>query len=189
MTEGRSSADAPALARPSFPRASRHRESLWPEIDDLVLRPSALAMSQRQPDLDGLEYDGVTFGVAGRRIIGRSARVTPTKNGLFVALWRRASDGGTRPLAESDPFDVVAVATRDAAGFGAFIFSKADLRTHGVVSGGPSVGKRGFRVYPAWVTPQSRQAERTQSWQLHSFLDLGGAAAADPTRTRQLFEV
>lgn len=39
-----------------------------------------------------------------------------------------------------------------------------------MVSDDGAGGKRGFRVYPPWVTTTNGQAARTQTWQLDHFL-------------------
>ena len=33
-------------------------------------------------------------------------------------------------------------------------------------------GKRGFRVYPNWVKPENKQAEKTQNWQQDYFVEV-----------------
>ncbi|WP_342778286.1 MepB family protein [Streptomyces botrytidirepellens] len=61
------------------------------------------------------------------------------------------------------------------------------LCEHGIVSRGGSGGKRGFRVYPPWVTTTNRQASRTQAWQTKYFLDFTGDGSVDMARARVLY--
>jgi hypothetical protein len=173
----------------------------WASVDECVFSPAGLTREDVRPDVDGLDYDGIEYTVSGLRIVGRFARITPTKNGAFVAVWRRAADGGTRPFEVADPFDAFTIAVREGASFGLFVFPKAALVGYGVVSAGrsgavpddgggdgtrlrTSIGKRGFRLYAPWVAPSSRQAERSQAQQAPHFLDLtaGPASSADVSR-------
>ncbi|MGG7466328.1 MepB family protein [Plantibacter sp. YIM 135347] len=179
----------------------------WASVDESVFSPAGLTREDVRPDVDGLDYDGIEYSVSGLRIVGRFARITPTKNGAFVAVWRRAADGGTRPFDVADPFDAFTIAVREGTSFGLFVFSKAALVGHGLVSADrsgavsddgsgdgdgvrtrtrtrTSVGKRGFRLYAPWVAPSSRQAERSQAQQAPHFLDLtaGPASSADVSR-------
>jgi len=87
----------------------------------------------------------------------------------------------------SDPVDVFVVSARSGAHLGQFVFPKAVLAAQGVVASGESnAGKRALRVYPPWDTTTSRQAERTQAWQLLYFLDLTEGRAMDLERARAL---
>jgi hypothetical protein len=109
-------------------------------------------------------------------------KVTPTKSGLFVAIWRRGDDGSCQPFDNAngpdhtDWVDLLVISARNEANFGVFVFPTPVLVDRGIVAGGMSVGtrsgKRGFRLYPPWSTASSRQAEITQQWQINYFLDL-----------------
>jgi len=50
-------------------------------------------------------------------------------------------------------------------------------------------GKRGFRVYPIWDLPISKQAMRTKLWQNDYFIDLtkGNELPKNTEKFRQLF--
>ena len=50
-------------------------------------------------------------------------------------------------------------------------------------------GKRAIRVYPPWVKPVSKEAVRTQQWQLRYFLSIEQSGSADSVQVRRLFEV
>ncbi|TMU97413.1 hypothetical protein FGK60_05690 [Streptomyces sp. DASNCL29] len=65
---------------------------------------------------------------------------------------------------------------------GEFVFPRAVLCERGVVSRDRRGGKRGFRVYPPWVTTANRQARGTQAWQVNHFLHLGQDGPAAPAR-------
>ncbi|WP_246837304.1 MepB family protein [Salinibacterium sp. UTAS2018] len=99
----------------------------------------------------------------------RVAKLTPTKPGFFVTVWRRDTDGTTQPFPSDDGTQHLVVATRDSNGFGAFVFPLSVLIVRGIVSDGGRGGKRGFRVYPPWADTRNRQAQNTQQWQCEHF--------------------
>jgi hypothetical protein len=140
-----------------------------------VYEPGGFVCSVPRPDAENAEYGAVSFFLDGRRVKYRAAKVTPTKNGLFAVAWKRAGDGSTVPFSGDDPFDLLAVSTREGSRFGQFVFPRPALIEHDIVSSEGRGGKRGFRVYPPWVTVESRQAGRTQAWQAEYFLAIDGA--------------
>lgn len=119
-------------------------------------------------------------GSAGPVVRVRRGKVTPTKVGLFVTHWRRASDGTTGPYDERDCADVLFVTASEPRGSetgapprqGVFAFTREALLTHGIVGREGAAGKRGFRVYPPWSGTAPGQATRTRRWQLEHFVEL-----------------
>lgn len=136
---------------------------------------------------DNAQYGSVDFRLNGNDVSSRVAKLTPTKNGLFVAVWKRGGDGATHPLDTSDRCDVLAISVREGDRFGQFVFSRETLRERRVMSVDGVGGKRGFRVYPSWVATTSRQAAATQEWQTESFLLIDGGSAIDVDRARALY--
>lgn len=108
----------------------------------------------------------------------RTARVTPSKPGAFVALWQRDEDGTTEPLKYTDPHSGALIFVTDKNRFGVFRFTKAHLIELGIYSSARGQGKRGFRVYPAWCTDLNKQASKAQSLQSRTFEDLTHLLAA-----------
>ncbi|MFD8024827.1 MepB family protein [Streptomyces lavendulae] len=162
----------------------------WPPADLLVARervygPCGFACSPPVPEAESAAYDACAFTLEGLAVRFRSARTTPTKTGQFVTVWKRSPGGPIAPFDVSDPVDLFVVSSRDGDGFGQFVLPVDALRRRGVVSVDGAGGKRAFRVYPPWVTTTSRQAERTQAWQLEYFLSLDGAV--DTARARELY--
>jgi len=115
------------------------------------------------------------------------AKTTPTKVGQFVTVWQRSAEGPIRPFDAGDGIDLFVISSRDSGHFGQFVFPRDVLCERGIVSRGGSGGKRGFRVYPPWVTTANRQASRTQAWQTKYFLDFTGGGSVDMARTRALY--
>ena len=65
-----------------------------------------------------------------------------------------------------DPFDFFVVSVRHGKSFGQFVFPKAVLCEKGIVSKEGLGGKRAMRIYPPWDITESRQANKTQTWQM-----------------------
>ncbi|MEU4503903.1 MepB family protein [Streptomyces sp. NPDC024089] len=180
--------------------------SLHPDLlaaKALVYDPSGLVCSRPVPEAESAEYGAHGFTVDGSAVRFRVARTTPTKVGQFVTVWKRSADGGPiRPYDSADPVDLFVISTRDTGdtsgtdgtdgtdgtgGFGQFVFPRAVLRERDIVSTDGVGGKRGFRVYPPWVTTTNRQAGRTQKWQVEYFLPVPDGEPADPDRCRALY--
>lgn len=117
------------------------------------------------------EYSGYQVKFNQQKIIFRTAKITPTKIGQFVTVWKRNGKGITEPYHENDSVDYYVIFTKKEKELGCFIFSKAVLIKQGIISTDKKDGKRGFRVYPSWDTASNTQAIKTQKWQHDFFID------------------
>ncbi|MDQ1923771.1 MepB family protein [Massilia pseudoviolaceinigra] len=129
-------------------------------------------------EAESAEYAASSFAVEGMQVRFRVAKITPTKVGQFVTLWKRIGTCPIQPFDETDPVDLFVVSTRDGDQFGQFVFPKAVLARRDIVARAGQGGKRAIRVYPPWVLTTSKQAQATQRWQLQYFLPDGADAAA-----------
>ena len=102
----------------------------------------------------------------------RTARITPTTQGAFVAVWKRDEGGSTRPFTADESMSGLLVFVEEHERFGVFQFTPAHLISLGYVSSELHPGKRGFRLYPAWSTNLNPQALRTQRAQADAFTEL-----------------
>ncbi|MFD3681945.1 MepB family protein [Streptomyces sp. NPDC058613] len=152
-----------------------------------VYDPCGFVCSQPVPEAESADYAAHGFTLDGLAVRFRAARSTPRKAGQFVTVWQRSQDGPIRPFCDTDPVDLFVIATRENGHAGQFVFPVDALRREGVVSVGGIGGKRGFRVYPPWVTTGSRQAARAQTWQVAYFLHIPGDRPVDPARARALY--
>ncbi|MCX5226658.1 MepB family protein [Streptomyces sp. NBC_00233] len=171
MTTGPVRSSDPTDPCGSADSASLHGDLLAARA--LVFGPCGLACSQAVPEAESADYAAHAFALDGRSVRFRVAKTTPTKVGQFVTVWKRSPAGPIAPFDTADGIDLVVVSCRDgqhAGRFGQFVFPVGVLRRHGVVSENGSGGKRGFRVYPPWVTTTNSQAGRAQTWQLDHFL-------------------
>ncbi|SFX36350.1 hypothetical protein SAMN02787144_1002443 [Streptomyces atratus] len=165
-------------------------EPLHPDLlaaRTLVYEPSGLVCTRPVPEAESAEYGAHSFTVDGSAVRFRVARTTPTKAGQFVTVWKRSVDGPIRPYDSGDPVDLFVISTRDAGGFGQFVFPRDVLCERDIVSHNGVGGKRAFRVYPPWVTTTGRQAGRTQEWQVEYFLPVREGEPVDPVRCRALY--
>ncbi|MEY8760719.1 MepB family protein [Chryseobacterium tongliaoense] len=141
-------------------------------IENSVFKALQLELSNLTADPESEEYSGHNFLLNTFIIKFRKAKITPTKNGQFVTLWRRNSAGKTEPFTSSDHFDFYIIATEQNNSSGFFIFPKKVLAEKQILTSSQKEGKRGFRVYPPWDKAESKQAERTQNWQIQFFIDI-----------------
>jgi hypothetical protein len=131
-----------------------------------------LDCTQPFPETESTDYSAYRFSINKKNICYREAKITPTKTGQFVTLWKRNTSKTIEPFDYSDSIDFVIISVRKENNFGQFIFPKAVLLQKGVFSTSTKEGKRATRVYPPWDFTTSKQAQKTQQWQLNYFLEL-----------------
>jgi hypothetical protein len=132
------------------------------------------------------EYGACHFKLNGHEIKFRVSKITPTKTGQFVTIWKRDEQGVTRPFSETDELDFFIICSRSNENFGVFMFPKALLVEKGIITGKGKEGKRGIRVYPPWDKPTSKQAEKTQGWQTRYFFSIHQNKSADVAAVKKL---
>lgn len=154
---------------------------------DLVYKPCKFECSQPQAEPQNAEYGAYVFTLNTLFIRFRVAKITPTKVGQFVTLWERSEEGPIQPYDISDPADFFVISTRKDNNFGQFIFPKTVLCDKNVVSNKGKGGKRAMRVYPPWDKPTSRQAQKTQEWQLAYFVDIPLNGLVDYEKIQRLY--
>lgn len=149
------------------------------QIKTTVYDTLKLEVSNVSIDLESKEYAACRFELNGRKIISRDAKITPKKIGQFVTFWKRKGNGPIEPFHQTDPIDFYIVNVRTENTFGQFVFSIAILIKKGIISTPTKEGKRAFRVYPNWDIPKSKQAARTQKWQLDYFYEINDSVDLD----------
>lgn len=118
------------------------------------------------------DYESAIVQVENQYWRIRTARITPTKPGAFLACWTRDVDGRTVPFSAGEKIAGLLVFVQDGERFGVFRFTQEHLRELGITTSDSSPGKRGFRVYPSWCTQLNPQAQRTQRAQSSAFSSL-----------------
>lgn len=159
------------------------------EFDEHVYVQCGLNVACMQWEQESVDYNACRFQINGLNVICRTAKTTPTKTGQFVTLWKRVADGPIQPFDNTDDIDLVVVNTTVGLNSGQFVFPKSVLVNHGVLSTNTKEGKRAIRVYPPWVKTTSKQAQKSQAWQLEYFININTDNTFDITRAKSLYAV
>lgn len=133
------------------------------------------------------EYGAAAFQINNYHALFRTSKITPTKTGQFVTIWKRNNKGPIEPFHISDDIDLIIISSRKDDHMGQFIFPKDVLYIKGIISDNIKEGKRGIRVYPPWDDPVNSQGSKTQKWQLEYFLDLSADIPVDLENAKKLF--
>lgn len=156
---------------------------------ELVYSKCGFELTSLKQHLESAEYRACSFKLAGKAIQFRVSKITPAKTGQFVTIWKRNKDGITEPFNVLDDLDFIIITSTSGDNFGQFIFPKSVLADKGIIAGNGKQGKRGIRVYPPWDIAASKQAEKTQSWQIKYFLPMNNDDALDLDLARELLTI
>ncbi len=138
----------------------------------IAYESSGFMLYSLKQEEESKEYGACTFNINNRSTVFRVAKITLTKTGQFVTLWKRIGDGPIMPYDMANPIELFIVSVRRGDNLGQFIFPKNVLREKGFISQAGIGGKRAMRVYPPWDKPDSRQAKNAQTWQLLYFAEI-----------------
>jgi len=155
------------------------------ELKQRIFDVNSFQVTEPEPEKESQAYDACRFEINQLKVVYRSAKITPTKIGQFVTLWKRISNGPIQPYDCEDHIDLVLINAQAGHNLGQFVFPKSVLLEKGIFSTGTKEGKRGFRVYPPWDKTMSAQAIRTQTWQLPYFLS--NSEPIDINRMKMLY--
>jgi len=133
------------------------------------------------------QYQACSFKVNNKTVRYRHAKITPTKNGQFVTVWKRIGKNPIQPFDSTDNIDLIVVSVKTKKHNGQFVFPKSVLIQQNVFSVNGKGGKRAIRVYPPWDKPESKQAEKTQNWQLEFFAEIQKDDSIDIQKFKKLY--
>ncbi len=153
----------------------------------LVYESCRLTCTNLMQEAESAEYGACTFEINNHPIKFRTAKITPTKIGQFVTLWKRIGNGPIQPHDITDKVELFVISVRNAKFFGQFVFPKNVLHEKGIIAKAGKGGKRAMRVYPPWDKTQSPQAKKTQAWQVQYFFAIDADKGVDKERVRGLF--
>ncbi len=156
------------------------------QINTEVYNKCGLEISDFTLDTESKEYNACRFRLNGKHIICRNAKVTPKKVGQFVTFWKRNGSGPIEPFHHTYNIDFFVVNIKAENNLGQFVFPKSVLLNKGIISTDDKEGKRAFRVYPKWDIVSSKQAERTQKWQLEYFYEID--SSTDKHKVLELYK-
>lgn len=154
---------------------------------ELVYDKCGLILTNPRLDAESKAYGACSFELNGKTVQYRVARITPTKTGQFVTIWKRSKGGITEPFSVLDDIDFIIISAKSTGNFGQFIFPKSVLADKGIITQNGKGGKRGMRVYPPWDITTNKQAEKTQTWQKKYFLPIKKHDAVDLNLINEIF--
>ena len=157
------------------------------EIQKIICDKTSCNIFNLKFDPESKDYKGATYQINSKRVISRSSKITPKKTGQFVTFWKRNQKGITEPFNIESKFDFFVIDVVKDDKKGQFILPKEILQTKGIISSNEKEGKRGFRVYPMWDKPTSKQAIKTQNWQLNYFIEFN--EVIDVVRLKGLYKI
>lgn len=141
-------------------------------IKEILFDGCNFKMTQPTIEHESKDYGACRFKLNDLEILFRTSKITPTKIGQFVTMWKRIEKGPIQPFDSTDCIDFFIISTRNKTLFGQFIFPMSILIEKGIISHQGKEGKRAIRVYPPWDITTSKQAQKTQKWQLDYFLEI-----------------
>jgi hypothetical protein len=156
-------------------------------IKEILFDGYNLIMTKPTLELESKDYGACRFKLNDLEILFRSSKITPTKTGQFVTLWKRIEKGPIQPFDSTDSFDLFIISTRNKTLFGLFIFPMSILIEKGIITLHGKEGKRAIRVYPSWDLTTSKQAQKTQKWQMDYFLQVKQDQTIDLNLAKALF--
>ena len=78
-------------------------------VKELVYDKCGFDLTNLKKNLESKEYGACTFELNGKSIQQRFSKITPTKSGQFVTIWKRINNGITEPFDNSDDFDFIII--------------------------------------------------------------------------------
>lgn len=122
-----------------------------------IFRSVGLNITNVIPEKESDEYSACQFTTAdNRKMLFRKSKITPTKNGQFVTLWKREGVGPIAPFSDQDNISSVIISVENEVHSGYFIFPASVLYTQKIFTANGKEGKRAFRVYAPWDIPESK---------------------------------
>jgi hypothetical protein len=157
------------------------------ETKEMLFDKCGFEFSNIEIEKQSSEYCAYRFEINNLKILFRSAKITPTKKGQFVTLWKRKNEKSSiEPFEISDNIDLFIINVKTETNFGQFVFPKSVLVEQGIITN-KKEGKRAIRVYPIWDLAESKQAKKTQKWQLDYFLKIPLDETLDINRAKLLY--
>jgi hypothetical protein len=161
--------------------------SILIDAKNLLYDLCGLELSNIEIEKESTEYAAHRFEINNIKILFRQAKITPTKVGQFVTLWKRTKEKDPiEPFEITDNVDLFVITVKTEERFGQFVFPKSVLIEKGIVSN-IKEGKRAIRVYPPWDKTENKQSQKTQKWQLSYFLEIPFDKTININQARTLY--
>jgi hypothetical protein len=157
-------------------------------LKKLAYDKCGFSLTDMKWNAESIDYGACSFVINKLHVEHRLARTTPKKNGQFVTIWKRNEIGITEPFSLADNIDLMIITVETSDRLGQFVFPMPVLASKGIIIENGKGGKRGIRVYPPWVAVESKQAEKTQNWQMGYFLEIKCDGTTDLALLKKLYE-
>jgi hypothetical protein len=158
-------------------------------IKNILFNTCNIELTNVVTELESQEYFAQKCKLNEKNITFRTAKITPTKTGFFVTIWKRNQQGTIEPFNIIDDIDLFIISARKDENFGIFIFPKRILHVNKIISSKLQKGKLGIRVYPTWSKANSKQAQKTQHWQTSYFLDISNENEINIEKAKNLLNL
>ena len=158
-------------------------------INKYVFQVCETKLKNVETELECQEYFAHNFELNNQKVKFRMAKITPTKTGQFVSIWKRNQNGITEPHNIADEFEFYIIGTKAETKLGVFIFNKTILSENKILSNKNGEGKRGIRVYPTWNLTTNKQAQKTQNWQTKYFVEIINNNQIDINKAKKLLNL
>jgi len=158
-------------------------------LNNSIFKVCGIELENVETEKESQEYSAHNFELNKQKVKFRMAKITPTKTGQFVTIWKRNENGITEPHNVDDVFEFYLIVTRQAERFGVFIFNKTVLSENRILTSKKGEGKRGIRVYPNWSVTENKQAQKTQNWQTKYFVEIGNGIETDLNKVKKLLKI
>lgn len=157
-------------------------------VNELIYKPNHLLLKSVQEEKQNAKYGAGIFQLSSKTVRFRVANTTSTKTGQFVAFWEKDENNKNQPYSYEEAPDLLVITTfKSDYEFGQFVFPKEVLLNQHILKSNSTKGKMAIRVYPGWDVPTSKQAMKTQEWQLPYFVDLSNSNNAPKEKMTKLF--
>ena len=158
-------------------------------LNNSIFKVCGIELENVETEKESQEYFAHNFELNKQKVKFRMAKITPTKTGQFVTIWKRNENGITEPHNVDDEFEFYLIATRQSERFGVFIFDKTVLSENRILTSKKGEGKRGIRVYPNWNVTTNKQAQKTQNWQTKYFVEISNEEKIDINKVKKLLNL
>ncbi|WP_042221808.1 MepB family protein [Oceanobacillus manasiensis] len=142
-------------------------------VNEKVYEPNHFVIEAIQEEGQNSDYGAGVFQMNSKSVRFRVAKITPNKIGQFVSFWEKDTSHNNQAFSYEKATDLLVINTfsnKDDR-FGQFVFPKEVLVQQKILKTPTTKGKMAIRVYPIWDTPTSKQAIKTQKWQLEYFIE------------------
>ncbi|WP_416435406.1 MepB family protein [Priestia megaterium] len=141
-------------------------------VNENFYKPNHFVIKDIREEAQNSDYGAGIFQLNSKSVRFRVAKTTPNKVGQFVSLWEKDEHHKNQAFSYEEATDLLVINTFTSTNrFGQFVFPKEVLLKQKILKTATTKGKMAIRVYPVWDKPTSKQAIKTQKWQLEYFVE------------------